>query len=98
MTWLCEGEISQVKLLFEQGCGKAKHVIGEDSRVEGQTKEITAHPTVVMVNNSQSTIVSSAERLVKKGRSFIQRLAQTGEERREGKGEKMVSKILEELE
>lgn len=98
MRELCEGATSQVKLLFQQGCGKAKHVIGKDSRVEGQTKEITAHPTVVMVNNSQSTIVSRAERLVKKGRSFIQRLAQTGEERREGMGEKKASKILEELE
>lgn len=86
MTRLFEAAISQVKLLFEQGCGKAKHVIGKDSRVEGQTKKIRAHPMAVMVNNSQSTIVSSAERLAKKGRPFIQRLAQTGEERKEGKG------------
>lgn len=54
--------------------------------VAGQTKKIRAHPMVVIANNSQSSIVSNAERLEKKGGPFIQRLAQTGEERREGKG------------
>lgn len=66
--------------------------------MEGQTKKIRAHPIVLTVNNSQSSIVGNTERLEKKARLFIQRLTQTGEERREGRGEEMGSKILEGLE
>lgn len=47
---------------MKHGCGKAKHVIGKDGWVAGQTKKIRAHPVVVTANNSQTSIFSNAEK------------------------------------